>query len=192
MGKEKHLRRIEALFAKSPVVEFSSVKRIIGDEGYALLLVHNLLKSGRIKRLGKGSYTSRDNPELMALSLKPAYLGLQDAISLHRIWEQETIPVMITSRKVRTGIRDVIGTNVLIRRMDKKLIFGFDYVEENGLYLPYSDVEKTFIDMVYFRERMDESALKEFRKRIDEKKLAGYLKHYPKKFREKVIERLNG
>ena len=31
MGKEKHLKKIESLFEKSPVVSYASIERIIGE-----------------------------------------------------------------------------------------------------------------------------------------------------------------
>ena len=108
-------------------------------------------------------------------------------MSLHGIWEQETVPIVLTTRKVRTGIRKVMGMNVLIRRIDSKYFFGFDYYKSGDFYFPYSDIEKTLIDMVYFRGHMDKEVVREFKKKIDRKKLNGYLKVYPKKFREKVF-----
>ena len=58
-------------------------------------------------------------------------------------------------------------------------------VKEGEFFLPYSDVEKTLIDMVYFKERI--GALSNFKKRIDRKKLERYLGKYPIKFRKRVF-----
>ena len=49
------------------------------------------------------------------------------------------------------------------------------------MYLPYSDVEKTLIDMLYFRENISKDVLNCILKKIDTKKLGDYLKRYPKK-----------
>ena len=60
MGKQIYLKKIETLFEKSPVVDFKSLERIIGKaktSNYAKLLVYNLLKKGKIKKIGKGIYT---------------------------------------------------------------------------------------------------------------------------------------
>src|SRR3989344_3377756 len=131
MGKEKYQKDIEELFKKSPVVSFSSVARIIRGKKktrqYQKQIIRNLLLKGKIKKLSKGYYTMFDEPSLIVFCFKPSYLGLQNALSFHNIWEQETIPVIITARKVRQGIRQVIGMNVLIRRIEKKYLFGFDY-----------------------------------------------------------------
>lgn len=179
------------LFEKSPVVEFSSIGRIIGKPrgkgNYAKLIVHNLLKRGFIKKIGKGVYTKYNETSLAVFSFKPAYLGLQSALSHHDIWEQETIPVIITSKKTRRGIRSLIGGNVLIRNINKRYFFGIEYKEEGGFYLPYSDLEKTFIDMVVFNQKLDKETLNKIRKKINKRKLSDYLKAYPLNIRKRIV-----
>ena len=180
------------LFEKSPIVDFKSIERIIGKpkkSSYAKLLVFNLLKTDKIKRISKGIYTKHNDISLSVFSFKPAYLGLQSSLSHHGLWEQETIPVVITVKKVRRGIRSIMGSNVLVRNIDKKYFFGFEYVKDGEFYLPYSDIEKTFIDMVFFNQPIDKKVLKNISKRINEQKLSAYLRRYPLKTREKVMKK---
>ncbi len=195
MGKEKYLKDIEALFNKSSVVSYSSIERIIKNKKnvkqYVKTLIHNMLKKKKIKRLTKGFYTKIDDNSLAVFCFKPAYLGLQDALSYHNLWEQETIPVIITTRKVRPGIRKILGKNVLIRRIEKKYFFGAEYAKQNNVAIPYSDVEKTFIDMIYFKERIDKLVLNNLRKRINNKKLNSYLKAYKQKIRKTILDCFN-
>ena len=142
MGKQKYLVSVNELFNKSSVVNFSSIDRIIKDKKqvkqYTKQLIRNLLLKGIIKNLAKGYYTKSDDPSLAVFCFKPSYLGLQDALSFHNLWEQETIPIIITTKKVRQGIREVLGTNVLIRRIDKKYQFGIEYYLQGNFYLPYT------------------------------------------------------
>jgi len=191
MGKQKYLSDIEDLFKKSPVVSFNSIERIIKNKKnvkqYSRHLVRNLLLKGKIKKLAKGYYTTEDNISLSVFCFKPAYFGLQDALSYHDLWEQETVPVIITTRKVRQGIRKILGLNVLIRRISSKYFFGFEYIRDGDFYFPVSDIEKTFIDMIYYKLYMDKEVLKEFKKRIDKKKLKNYLKVYPERIRNRVL-----
>ncbi len=191
MGKEKYLRQIENLFEKSPVVDFASIERIIKNKKnikqYTKQLIRNLVLKNKIKILAKGYYTKHDESGLVVFCFKPSYLGLQDALSIHNLWEQETIPVIITAKKARQGIRKILGNaNILIRRIDKKYLFGFEYTKQGDFYFPVSDIEKTFIDMVYFNENLSEEALKNIKKRANKKKLRQYLKKYPKRFRDKA------
>lgn len=190
MGKQKHLSKILDLFEKSPVVSHSTIQKQVHDKGYAKQIVHSLIRKGSIKRLAKGYYTMHDNPQLIAFCLKPAYFGLQDALSLHNLWEQETIPVLVTSRKVRAGMRKVMGVNVLVRRIEKKYMFGFEHMQDGESYLPYSDVEKTLIDMVHFRERPTEEAITNIRININRRKLDQYLQHYGTQTRKSVLSLL--
>ncbi len=191
MGKEKYLKKIESLFKKSPVVGADSIKRIITEKKnvtqYSKQLIRNLILKNKIKKLAKGYYTIYDEVPLAVFCFKPSYLGLQDALSAYNLWEQEAIPVIITARKIRNGIRKIMGMNVLIRRIDKRYFFGFDYIKHGNFYYPYSDMEKTFIDMAYFKQQMDEELLKNFRKRISKKKLKIYLEVYPNKIRKKIL-----
>ena len=123
---------------------------------------------------------------LSVFCFKPAYIGLQDALSFHNLWEQETIPIILTTRKLRQGIRKILGLNVMIRRIGSKYFFGFEYQKDGDFYFPYSDIEKTFIDMIYFKENISEEVIAEFKKRLDKNKLKRYLKIYQKKTREKA------
>lgn len=188
MGKVKHLPGVEALFGKSPVVSFDSVKKIVqgrkNKKQYARHLIRNLLLKGKIKKLTKGWYTRGNDSSHAVFCFQPAYFGLQDALSFQGIWEQETIPIIITTKRIKQGIRKIMGSNVLIRRIKKEYFFGFESHEQNGMYLPYSDVEKTLIDMLYFRENLSKEALKRILKKMDTKKFGDYLKRYPEKLQK--------
>lgn len=195
MGKDKYRKDIGQLFKKSHVVSYSSIERLIKDKNknvkqYTRQLIHNLLQKGKIKRLTKGYYTAYNEHSLAVYCFKPAYLGLQDALSFHNLWEQETVPVIITTRKIRQGIRQVLGANVLIKRIDKKYFFGFDYHQQGEFYFPYSDIEKTFIDMIYFREHIDKNLIKALKSKINRKKISNYLKLYPFGIKKKIERKL--
>lgn len=195
MGKNKYLKDIMEFFEASPVVNYRSIEMIVRNKKnvkqYTKQIIRNLLLKGKIKKLAKGYYTIHDNVNLSFYCFKPSYFGLQDALSHHNLWEQETIPIIITVRKVRNGIRKILGLNVMIRRMFPKYFFGFEYQRDGDFYFPVSDIEKTLIDMVYFNQYMDNETLEEFKKRIDKKKLKSYLKRYPKKIVSKVNKLLS-
>ena len=190
MGKQIYLEKIDSLFEKSPVVDFKSIKRVMDKEknNYAKLLIHNLIKKGRIKKIGKGVYTKYNDLSLAVFSFKHAYIGLQSALSCYGVWEQETIPIIITTKRVRRGVRSLMGGNIFLRNIDKKYFFGLEYKEEGNFYLPYSDLEKTFIDMVVFNQKIDKEVLKKIKNKINKSKLLNYLKRYPLKIRERVMK----
>ena len=189
MGKQIYLKKVGELFDKSPVVDFKSIDRVVKEKSksnYAKLLVSNLLKNGKIRKVSKGYYTKYEESSLSVFCFKPAYLGLHSALSFHKLWDQATIPVILTTRNVRTGRRDSMGGNIIVRHISKKYLFGFDYYKDGSFYVPYSDLEKTFIDCIFYRLNLDNEVLINIRGKIDRKKLVAYLKSYPTFFKEKI------
>ena len=87
------------------------------------------------------------------------------------------------------GIRKIMGMNVMVKGINSKYLFGFDYLPQEKSHLPYSDIEKTLIDFVYFKKKLNKDVLKEISKRINKKKLETYLKSYPKRTK-KIIDNL--
>ncbi len=182
----KHIEKVREYSKRTPVFDTRSISRLIGDTGYTHVLLNHLLKRGEIKRVTKGCYTVHEDPSLLVYCLKPAYLGLQDAMSLHNLWEQETNPVIVTARKVRSGTRTVFGSNVLIRRISSRYFFGYEYYKYNDFFLPVSDIEKTFIDMVYFNE-ITRDMIRSFKNKIEKEKMQRFLRKYDKRFSHKVM-----
>ena len=65
-------------------------------------------------------------------------------------------------------------------------MFGIEYKKIGDFYLPYSDIEKTFIDMIYFKQPIDKEILKLMNDKINKKKLKEYLKIYPDRIKKRV------
>ena len=156
------------------------------NKKYVELLMYNFVKKGEVHRITKGTYTFREEMQLVGQAFQPSYYGLQDALSLHGLWEQETNPVIITPRKVRPGIREFLGNNYLVKRINRRMFFGFELLKYADFWINTSDVEKTLIDMAYFKQYLDQKTLEEIRKKIDQKKMADYLKKCPKHVKKKV------
>ncbi len=186
MGKVKYLEKLRQLLKGAIVFRARDVELIVKNKNYTNLLLHNLVKRGEIKRVTKGWYSFLEDPIVSVFCFKPAYIGLQEALSFYNLWEQETNVVIITIRKVRSGVRKIFGNNVIIRRIKPEFFFGVESLRYNEFFVPTSDLEKTLIDLIYFNEIPDKKVLREMKKRIDKKKLESYLKKYPKKFKERV------
>ena len=191
MGKIKYIKDIRGFFKKNIIVDLDSLKKFIlqqnGNEKYIYLIINQMIKKREINRITKGYYSIRKDPIITVFSFKPSYIGLQSALSIHNLWEQETIPIIITTKKIRQGIRIINQNNISLHRILPKYFFGIIYVKEGDFYVPVSDIEKTFIDLIYYRQRLDKELLKIFRKKIDYTKLKSYIKEYPKRFSSKVI-----
>lgn len=186
MGKVVHLDDVREFISKTPAFRARDIELIVRDRNYTALLLHNLAKKGEVKRITKGWYSLTDDPVVSVFAFRPAYLGLQEALGLHNMWEQETNVVIVTPLRVRTGVRHVMGSNVVIHRIRKEYFFGFDYLEYGQMYLPVSDIEKTLLDLIYFNELSDSVLLKKILKRADMNKLDEYLQRYSAGFANKA------
>jgi predicted transcriptional regulator of viral defense system len=190
MKKTKHIDKIRNFIAKTPVFTSKDIERITKNKKYAHLILTKLTAKKEIFRLTKGFYSKFEDPIFSVFCFKPAYLGLYEALSLRNLWEQETNTIIITTKKVRTGKRNILDSNVIVKRINPKYFFGFDYLPYGNFYLPVSDLEKTLIDIIYFKEYLSPSLLKRIRKKINSEKLKEYLKSYPKNFQEFALKRI--
>lgn len=184
--KKGFIDRIRRFAAKNSYFTIHDAKRIV-DKKYAYLALNILTKRKEIFRLGKGFYSKYDDPSLIVYYFKPAYIGLHDAMSYLNLWEQETATIVITVRKVRRGVRKVFKSNVLVKKISPKYFFGFDFLKINDFYLPVSDAEKTFIDLIYFKEWKKDYE-KYFKGKIKFPVLRKYSKEYPKRIERKILK----
>ena len=188
----KYIKGIREHFGQALVFTIRDLKIFISNQGasdnYANLLIHNLMEKNEIHRITRGVYTFQDDAIVSGFAFSPFYYGLQNALSIRNIWEQETNPVVITPRKVRTGLRTIMDTNVLVRKIQRKMFFGFDLIKHYDYWIPVSDVEKTLIDFVYFKEPISEESLGEMKKRIRKDVLEKYLNKCPKQTRKLVAK----
>lgn len=195
MGKIKYLKHIKEFIGKKPVVSINEIKTITHfltqrfelNEEYIYLLLHNLIKKGELRKIARGWYSKYDDPMYSVLCFKPSYLGLEQALSIHNLWEQESNVVVITSKKIRPGVRKVLDSNIIIHRIETRYLFGVEFIKYGEFYLPVSDIEKTLIDLIYFKRKLDKDIIKEFKKRVDGAKLNDYLKRYPSRIGKQVL-----
>jgi len=190
----KYLKELRARFKDSVAFTISDLRIFLKNKristGYLHLLIHNLLTKGEIKRITRGVFTFRDEIQTVGFGFSPFYYGLQEALSLRNIWEQETNPVVITPRHVRVGLRSFGGRNYLVRRISRRMFFGFEMLRYYDFWIPVSDVEKTLIDFAYFREPLGAGALREIKVRLRKEVLSEYLKRCPKLVAKRVLELL--
>ena len=182
MGKKIHIDEVRRFIESTPIFQARDVELLVEDKGYALLLLHKLAKRGEIHRVARGWYSAKDDPIVAVFVLAPSYVGLQDALSLRGLWEQETNVVLVTSGKANPGIRSFLGSRVVVHRLSPRYFFGFDQLSYGSFTIPVSDLEKTLIDLVYFGESPGADLIKELAMKADERVLKRYLARYPVSF----------
>ncbi len=172
----KVLKLIRERFLQKPVFTIFEVKKYTS---HASQLLNYLLKKREIVRITKGYYTFHKDVMVVGNAYAPYYYGLYEALSLYNLTDQETNPIVITPRKVRTGIRTFLGRNYVVKRIKREMFFGYTTLKYYDFYIYVSDYEKTLIDFFYFKEKLEGWELEELINVIDKEKLKEYLKRCP-------------
>ncbi|EET90300.1 MAG: hypothetical protein LVQ97_04765 [Candidatus Micrarchaeales archaeon] len=107
----KYTKIFESLFnsVDYPVFTFRDAELALKKKGitsgHLRLMLHKYYASNKIKRITKGVYTFHDDAIVVGFAFRPFYYGLEKALSILGISEQATNNIVMTTRKVRTGIR---------------------------------------------------------------------------------------
>ena len=165
-------------FSKQNVFDTSDARRFLSRVGasdnYTRLMLHKMVQSKKVLRIGKGIYTLQRKEAVVGYALRPFYYGLEYALTIRKIWTQQSVPVIITKTKGNPGIRELMGIKVIVHRIDPERFFGFEYLNYDGIFVPVSDPEKTLLDFTYYKIKLYPNTLTELRNRIDESKLKDY------------------
>ena len=157
----------------------------IGD-GYLKRMINYLLGRGELKRITSGVYTLHDDIMVVGFAFQPFYYGLESALTIRKLWEQGANPVVMTTRKVRQGMRALDNSNYLVKRVSRRLFFGYELVRYYDFWIPVSDIEKTLIDLVYSGHHVRADVIAQIRLNADRARLRKYLEAYNKSIRDKV------
>ena len=186
----KFMKQLTENFSKKPAILIDEVKLFLdrrnASEGYYKLLIHNLLKSNRIYKITRGAYTFHDEVQYSGFAFHPFYYGLEDALTLRGLWEQETNPVVITPRKVRNGVRQFDSRNYVVRNIKRNMFFDYSLLQYGQFYIPVSEIEKTLIDLVYFDIRVPDETLVNVIKKLNRDIFNTYLIEIPENLSKRL------
>ncbi len=188
----KYIDRFLEHFSKKPVFTTKEVGWFLeysgSRGGYQKRFMQNILRSKRAFRISKGVYTTHRDSEVIGFAFSPFYYGLAYALSYHNVWEERANPVIITTNTIRTGVRKSLDINVSLFTIPKRLFFGYQFVKGNIVYYPISDLEKTFIDTVYFNIALRRDVMERLVHRLDKSKLKDYLSRCPTAIQQRSKE----
>lgn len=174
----KYEKEFENYFSKENIFTLGDARRFLSklgaSEAYAKLFIHNQVKRQRIFALGNGYYTFSNNEAVVGFRFAPFYYGLEYALTIRRLWTQMANPVVITASKAKPGVKEIMGHRVIVRRIAKRMMFGFEYVKYSGLFVPVSDIEKTIIDFTYYRIGLGSEDMRTLLGSADKRKLMAY------------------
>jgi predicted transcriptional regulator of viral defense system len=121
-------------------------------QAYAKKVLHLLSKTGRIKRIERGKYTTSDDPVAVAAHIThPCYISLWTAMSIRRITTQIPFAVeVVTSRKRFKRKIEFEGVPIIFYTVSPKMMFGYENViwKEN-VRIAVAKPEKVIIDALY-------------------------------------------
>lgn len=176
----KYVKLFLEEFKKTPIFTAIDIEKFLVSKGstknYSKIFIKLMVVGGRAYKVSKGFYTLYNNSEVAGFPYSPFYYGLSFALTKHGLWKQQANPYVITTKNVRRGVRRVLGSNITVSKISKDMFFGYRYVKGANFYYPVSDVEKTFIDLVYFRYGVDDQVYENIAKKVDKKKMLLYLK----------------
>lgn len=129
----------------------------------------------------KRGFCVYENKELLFIVLNKLnikwYIGLHSALYLLGKTWQTPNTLTIISEKI-SGKKKILGLKVHFRRIKKNIIFGLKKdITKHAIHYPYSDLAKTYLDLVYFKESNKVIKLKETKR---------YMKRYPKWFNKLI------
>lgn len=120
------------------------------------------------------------------------YFGLETAIKLNNITHEFfTIDYVVSDKIFRPKPMKILGRKVKFVKLNKKL-FGFGTKKSKNT--PYSDLEKTILDIIHLRKYLGETnkAIRdyviEWADEADKNKMKKYSKHYSKSVRKALEE----
>ncbi|ASI13816.1 transcriptional regulator antitoxin [Candidatus Mancarchaeum acidiphilum] len=181
-------------FKSFPTFTVNDVKLFLHKNGaggnYYKIFMHNMVKSGNVFSVSRGRYTLHDDPVIAGFAFSPFYYGMEMALTYYKLWDYMTPISIVTTKRIRNGQIEILGRNASLRRIQKDKFFGYSMVYyKDNLYIPMADIEKTFIDSVYFHSRFNKEVYAAMARKIDKKKLTRYLKLYNNSI-EKQVEGL--
>jgi len=185
-------KKILAHYKKYPVFTKKDVLQLLKSKSSLeidMVLLY-MVNKGYIYRVKKGVYSLYNDVDIIGFAYRPFYYGLQYALTIHKLWDQATNPVVITSKKCRFGLRKIFDTNIMLHRTLPKYLFGYELMKQGDFEVPVSDIEKTFIDFVSFGIKLDSNTKQKMIKRINRKKLLSYIEHYPKYLQTQIKNEL--
>lgn len=192
----RHVDKVRKYFDRPEKAVFSySELKVLGiPRNYIKVMLHNMARRGEVYRVRKGWYTFHRDPLVFIFTLPPntAYYGLGFAAHLYGAWDQVPNPEIITyvaPRKVRSGMYFFMDTPIIIRKISRRMFFGYTLLKCNERLIPVSTPEKTLIDLVYYDYPFMDEILEGLLERVDREKLERMAKNAP--VRKKLLKTWN-
>ncbi|MFA6328383.1 MAG: hypothetical protein WCY41_02980 [Candidatus Micrarchaeia archaeon] len=127
-----------------PVVHFNEVARRLGSTGYARVLMHRLVRTGKIKRVGRGAYSASNNIFAIASNLHyPSYVSFISASYLYGFTQAIPVTVYVATAR-RHEETEALGYRLKFVQLESTWGFRKERQGEEDVFV--AEVEKLMID----------------------------------------------
>jgi len=159
-----------------PVFSYSELRMLDIPRNYIKVLLHHMVRRGEIVRIRRGWYSFHRDPIIFIFTLPPntAYYGLGFAAHIYDVWDQVPNPEILTyiaPRKIRVGTYIVLNTPIIIRKISRKMFYGYGLIRYGEWNIPISTPEKILIDMVYYNYPFIDEIIPNLLEKIDIKRI---------------------
>lgn len=139
---------------KKPVFQVTDLVYEGVPQPYSKKVLHLLAKTGKIKRIERGKYTTFDDPLVVAAHItQPCYISLWSAMSIRGLTTQIPFAIeVVTSRKRFKRKIEFLGTPILFYTINPKMMFGYENrIWKENIRIAVAKPEKIIIDAIYLR-----------------------------------------
>jgi predicted transcriptional regulator of viral defense system len=201
---EKRIKDIEDIIAFSgKIVTADDIHKALGKKYSKFVLkkrVYELKVKGWLVPLRRGLYFISDissrgfvniSPVVIANALdKDSYLSLEAALNYYGLFEQ-MLRTVSSVTKLKSKKYAFQENTYRYLKINKKLFFGFKTENIEGYYAKVADLEKVFLDYLYFKNDTYSidlllEKLQKAKDRIDFKKLFTYSQKFPEATKRKL------
>jgi len=201
---QKRLKDIEDIIASSGrIVSSDDIHKALGGKYSKFVLkkrIYELKEKGWLVPLRRGLYCICDIASRGFVNISPfviagvfdkdSYISLNSALSFHGLFEQmlRTTSSVTTVKSKKYLFQDNAYRYL---KINKKLYFGFITENIEGYYARIAELEKVFLDYLYFKNDTYSidlllEKLQKARNRLDFKKLFNYAQKFPRATRRKL------
>lgn len=207
MGNDKKSNKIRDLIAKLPIFSLENLKILNLSEEYLRIFLSREEKSGRIVRLKKGLYTSKEFIEktksenryndflefLAGKIYEPSYLSLDYVLYENNLLTEMPVNFTLITKNKTATFSNKLG-NFIYHKIKDELFLGFEIIKKEDFLIYKATKAKALFDFLYLRKNLliNKEAIKGLRINIEElsPKDKKEFKKYVEKEGSKVMERI--
>jgi predicted transcriptional regulator of viral defense system len=177
------IRKIISLVKNLPYFSFNNLSGIENDRTYLKILFSRYKKSGKLIRLKRGVYVTKDYVDklekmnkisiytefLSSILYEPSYLSLEYVLYQNNLITEIPKNFTLITKKKTIIFSNFFG-NFIYHKIKNELFCGFEVFKENDFIIYKAKKSKALFDFLYLRKRniLNKKMFEELRLNLDE------------------------